>query len=82
MTEARGWTSLINGFASKKVKKLNPIELLPYPDEFGSLDKISEQTGKILIKLLKEGFIKPKYISALSDFIEEALEQQAKKKRS
>jgi hypothetical protein len=73
-TEARGWSGLFNGFGGKNSKKISYIEFLPFPEEFKSKYKISKDTAKLLLRLLKSNRIKIKYISLLSEIIEEAVE--------
>lgn len=75
-THAVGWAGLFNGFAGKTTKKISPVDLLPYPEELKPKNRITDETAKILLKVLSQ--INPKYVGLLGDIITEAIEMTKK----
>lgn len=79
-TQAVGWSGLFNGFAGKNTKKISPVDLLPYPDELKSGEKISKRTATLLLKHLSE--INPKYVGSIAEVISLAVDICKAEKKS
>jgi hypothetical protein len=48
-----GWTGLFNGFSSESARKLEPDDLLPFPDQTYKR-RVSDRTARILAMLISE----------------------------
>ncbi len=74
MTDARGWSMLYNGFSGENSKPMNPIELLPFPDEMKSGEddeprKVSEETERIARSLLKSEKLPPQIVAQIEPIL-------------
>ena len=55
MTNAIGWSSVLNGFSGKNSKPIHYSELLPYQDEFDEAGRqLSRYATGITLRLIKE----------------------------
>lgn len=72
LTDASGWTNILMAFSSAG-SKLDPMDMLPFPDEIrANARMISSRTGKILLQLKRENVIPERTLIELGQFISEA----------
>lgn len=72
LTDASGWANLLLSFSGEGAK-INPMDMLPFPDEVRMHTRmISPRTAKILINLKKEGVFPERTLIELGQFIQEA----------
>lgn len=72
LTDASGWANILLAFSGEGAK-INPMDMLPFPEEIQSrLRLISSRTGKILLQLKREDAIPDRALIELGQFIQEA----------
>lgn len=72
LTDASGWGNILLAFSGEGAK-INPMDLLPFPDELRLNTRLlSPRTAKILLSLKKEGVIPERTLIELGQFIQEA----------
>jgi hypothetical protein len=70
-TEAVGWSGLFNGFSKEGSRKIEPWEMLPFPEEAKTVQRrLSERTAEILADLISDDRL-PSRVSALAQQFEE-----------
>lgn len=64
LTNARGWAGIFNAFKDKDSDPVQPLELIPFPDDF-ELGKrtISHETERILERLIQDKKLSMKAVS-------------------
>ena len=72
LTDASGWSNILMAFASSGTK-VNPLDMLPFPEELrNQTNLISSRTGRILLQLKRENAIPERTLIELGQFVQEA----------
>jgi hypothetical protein len=72
ITDAQGWAAILSAFGGDS--KIDPIALLPYPDDAsdGGDRHLSRKTAKMLLQLEKEKKLPSRLLGQVGLFLKEA----------
>ena len=73
-TEAQGWAALLMGFGGENAPKLDPRNLMPYPEDAisDSDRRLSRKTASMMLQLEREGKFPSRFLAEAAQFLDEA----------